>query len=317
MKKLISYILPVYNEDENIEIFYKVLTKTIERIEKIYEFELVFINDGSKDNSLKMLTQMHEKDDRVKVINFSRNFGHQIAITAGLDNCEGDAVIIMDTDLQDPPRVSLELIEKWEKGFDVVFAKRRNRKDGIFKKITAYLFYRILNKFIEFQIPLDTGDFRLVDKKVVKEFRKFRERNRFVRGLFSYLGFAQTAVLFDRDERHAGHTKYPFKKMLKFALDGITSFSVFPLKLITQFGFVVSMISFIGIVYALVLRIFFPEITVSGWTFLVIAILFLGGVQMIMLGIIGEYIGRIYSEVQGRPLYIIESIYSNKPKVKS
>jgi len=317
LKKLISYILPVYNEDENIEIFYKVLTKTIERIEKIYEFELVFINDGSKDNSLKMLTQMHEKDDRVKVINFSRNFGHQIAITAGLDNCEGDAVIIMDTDLQDPPRVSLELIEKWEKGFDVVFAKRRNRKDGIFKKITAYLFYRILNKFIEFQIPLDTGDFRLVDKKVVKEFRKFRERNRFVRGLFSYLGFAQTAVLFDRDERHAGHTKYPFKKMLKFALDGITSFSVFPLKLITQFGFVVSMISFIGIVYALVLRIFFPEITVSGWTFLVIAILFLGGVQMIMLGIIGEYIGRIYSEVQGRPLYIIESIYSNKPKVKS
>lgn len=313
-KKLISYVLPVYNEQEGLQEFYKTLSKSIKSSEGSFDFEILFINDGSKDDSPNILKELFEKDNRIKVVNFSKNFGHQMAITAGIDLANGDAVIIMDTDLQDPPEVSLKLIEKWQEGFDIVYAQREQRQDGAVKKFTAYVFYRLLDKLSEVKIPKDTGDFRLLDKKVVDELRKFRETNRYMRGLTSFLGFNQTAVLFKRDKRFAGETHYPFKKMFKLAFDGITSFSTVPLKLITQFGFYVSLLSFIGIVYALIVRIFFPEITVQGTTFAIISVLFVGGVQIIMLGILGEYIGRIYQEVQHRPLYIVSSILSKKVK---
>lgn len=311
-KKLISYVLPVYNEQEGLAEFYNALTKATDTISENYNFEYVFINDGSKDNSFSILQELFEKDSRVKVINFSKNFGHQMAITAGLDMAEGDAVIIMDTDLQDPPEASLKLVEKWQEGFEVIYAQREQRRDGAIKKLTAYMFYRILDILSEVKIPKDTGDFRLLDRKVVLEMRKFRETNRFMRGLTSYVGFKQTAVLFNRDKRFAGETHYPFRKMFKLAFDGITSFSTVPLKLITQFGFYVSFVSFLGIIYALVVRIFYPEMTVQGTTFAIISVLFMGGVQMVMLGILGEYVGRIYQEVQNRPLYIVSSVLSKK-----
>lgn len=306
-KKLISYILPVYNEQAGLEEFYSSLSSVLAK-EPNYLFELIFINDGSKDTSFQILQTLHEKDDRITVINFSKNFGHQMAITAGLDIANGDAAIIMDTDLQDPPETSIKLIEKWQEGFQVVYAQRKQRQDGTLKKLTAYMFYRILDRLSEVKIPKDTGDFRLLDHSVIIELRKFRETNRFMRGLTSYIGFSQTAILFERSKRFAGETHYPFGKMLKLAFDGITSFSTVPLKVITHFGFYVSMFSFIGIIYAVFVRIFIPEITVQGTTFTVISVLFMGGVQMIMLGILGEYIGRIYQEVQHRPLYIVSSV---------
>ena len=272
---------------------------------------MIFINDGSKDKSLEMLTEIQKKDPQVKVIDFARNFGHQIAVTAGLDYAQGNAVIIMDSDMQDPPKVSFELIKKWEEGYDVVYAQRRSRKDTFFKKLTANVFYRTLQKLADIDIPRNTGDFRLVDRKVVNEMKKFKEHNRFLRGMVSFVGFKQTAVQFDRDERHAGETGYPLKKMLKFAADGIFSFSTVPLKLISSIGYWVALLSFIGILYAIFMKLFFPGITIEGWTFIVIAILFIGGVQMIMLGVLGSYIGRIYTESQARPLYIIQKIYEN------
>jgi polyisoprenyl-phosphate glycosyltransferase len=316
MKKLISYIFPAYNEEKGLDALYDAIVPIFAEAEKTYDVEVIFINDGSKDKTLEKLIALHDKDPRIKVLNFSRNFGHQWAITAGIDYAQGDAVIIMDADLQDPPSVSLELVKKWEEGFEVVYAQRRTRKDTAFKKFTAHAFYRLLDSLANIQIPKDTGDFRLMDKKVVAELRKFREQNRFMRGLVSYIGFKQTAVLFDRSERYAGETGYPLKKMIKFAMDGITGFSAVPLKLISQFGFFISFLSFLGIAYALFMKLFFPGITVSGWTMMIISIFFIGGVQMMMLGVLGMYIGRIYSEVQNRPLYIISSIFSKDKEEK-
>lgn len=309
MKKLISYIFPIYNESGNIDLLYDVLSKTIQPHTQAYNFEIIFINDGSRDDSFEKLLALQKKDDRITVINFARNFGHQLAVTAGLDHATGDAVIIMDSDMQDPPAVSLELIDKWEDGFDVVYAQRRSRQDTFFKRATASAFYITLDKLADIKIPRNTGDFRLLDKRVVEELRKFREHNRFLRGLVSYVGFKQTAVLFDRDERHAGTTGYPLKKMIKFAGDGILSFSAFPLRLISGMGYIFSALSFVGALYALAVKLFDPHAVVSGWTFIVIAILLVGGVQLIMLGVLGSYIGRIYTESQNRPLYIIESIH--------
>jgi polyisoprenyl-phosphate glycosyltransferase len=317
MRKLISYIFPVYNEGETLDKLYSVFTEEVlNKIADKYDLEVIFINDGSKDNSIDKLVEIQEKDDRFKVINFSRNFGHQWAITAGIDFAQGDAVIIMDSDLQDPPAVSIELINKWEEGFDVVYAQRKTRKDTFFKKFTAAAFYRILDKFANIRIPKDTGDFRLMDKKVVEVMRKFREQNRFMRGLVSYVGFKQTGVQFDRSERYAGKTNYPLKKMLKLAFDGITSFSTVPLQMITQLGFWICALSFLGILYAIVVRVFFPDVTVHGTTLAIICTLFVGGIQVLMLGILGTYIGRIYSEVQDRPLYIISSIYSKRTELR-
>jgi dolichol-phosphate mannosyltransferase len=220
----------------------------------------------------------------------------------------------MDSDMQDPPKVSFELIKKWEEGYDVVYAQRRSRKDTLFKKFTANLFYRTLRKLADIDIPRNTGDFRLVDRKVVEEMKKFKEHNRFLRGMVSFIGFNQIAVPFDRDERHAGVTGYPLKKMIKFAADGIFSFSTYPLKFIRNFGFFVAGLAFLGVLYAILIKIFSPDTVVPGWTFIVISVLFVGGIQIVMLGVLGSYIGRIYTEVQNRPLYTIKDILSNQNK---
>jgi polyisoprenyl-phosphate glycosyltransferase len=309
--KLVSYIFPIYNESGNIDLLIKTISGLLPKHSE-YKYELIFINDASKDNSLELLIKYQKKDPRIHIIDFSRNFGHQIAVTAGLDYASGDAVIIMDSDMQDPPKVSFELLSKWEEGFDVVYAQRKSRKDTIFKKLTADMFYRVLQKLADIDIPRNTGDFRLMDRAVVNELKQFKEHNRFLRGMVSFVGFKQTAVLFDRDERHAGETGYPLKKMLKFAADGIFSFSSYPLTFIRNFGFFVAGLAFLGILYAICMKVFFPSITVEGWTFIVIAILFMGGVQLIMLGVLGSYIGRIYTEAQARPLYIVKKVYGKK-----
>lgn len=310
-KKLVSYIFPIYNESGNIDLLYQTMHKLLASNTQ-YNYELVFINDGSKDNSLELLLALQKKDKRITVINFARNFGHQIAVTAGLDNANGDAVIIMDSDMQDPPKVSFELIKKWEEGHEVVYAQRKSRKDTFFKKLTADIFYRTLQKLADIDIPRNTGDFRLVDRQVVDQLKLFKEHNRFLRGMVSYVGFNQVAVQFDRDERYSGETGYPLKKMLKFAADGIFSFSSYPLKFIRNVGLSIAGLAFLGIFYAIFMRIFFSEVTIEGWTFIVISVLFIGGVQLIMLGVLGSYIGRIYTETQNRPLYIIDRIYSGE-----
>lgn len=307
-KKLISYIFPIYNESGNIELLYKTMGKLLD-LHTEYAYELIFINDGSQDNSLALLKKLANKDPRINIIDFSRNFGHQLAVTAGLDCSKGDAVIIMDSDMQDPPKVSFELLEKWETGYDVVYAQRRTRKDTFFKKLTANLFYRTLQKLADIEIPRDTGDFRLLDRKVVDEMKRFKEHNRFLRGMVSFVGFKQVGVQFDRDERHAGETGYPLKRMLKFAADGIFSFSSAPLKLISKTGYSIAGLAFLGIIYALCMKLFAPSVTIEGWTFIVISILLIGGLQLIMLGVLGGYIGRIYTESQNRPLYMIREVY--------
>ncbi|HYG83250.1 MAG TPA: glycosyltransferase family 2 protein [Verrucomicrobiae bacterium] len=306
--KLISYVFPIYNESENIDVLYDTMAKLLKKHTK-YRYELIFINDGSRDDSLEKLLALHKKDKRVSVIEFSRNFGHQIAVSAGIDHARGDAIIIMDSDMQDPPHVSFELIEKWEEGYEVVYAQRRTRKDTLFKRLTANVFYRTLHRLADIEIPRNTGDFRLIDRKVAEELKKFKEHHRFLRGMVSFVGFKQTAVQFDRDARHAGETGYPLKKMLKFAADGIFSFSTAPLKLISRLGYTIALLSFIGAVYALIMKFFFPQVTVEGWTFIVISVLFIGGVQLIMLGVLGSYIGRIYTEARHRPLYMTRQVY--------
>lgn len=306
--KQIDYIFPIYNESGNIARLYQEMRAVLAQRPDL-AYRLIFVNDGSKDDSLLLLRDLQKQDKRVTVIDFSRNFGHQMAVTAGLDHSDGAAAIIMDSDLQDPPAVSLELIAKWEEGYEVVYAQRRSRQDGLFKKLSADLFYRLLQRLADIDIPRNTGDFRLIDRQVVEEMQKFREHNRFLRGMVSYVGFRQIAVPFDRQERHAGETGYPLHKMLKFAADGIFSFSSYPLRLIRNSGLLIAGLSLAGIGYALVMRVFFPQITVSGWTLMIIVILFMGGAQMVTLGIVGDYIGRIYTESQQRPLYIIKRIY--------
>lgn len=307
--KLISFVIPCYNEEESLPVLYTELSQILEEIEKNYKTEVILVNDGSIDKTSEILTYIHNEDNRFKVINFSRNFGQQMALTAGLDYSKGDAVVIMDADLQDPPRVTLEMIRKWEEGYEVVYGQRKQRdEDTFFKRLTAYAFYRILDKLADIKIPIDTGDFRLMDRKVVDSVKKFHERNRYFRGIVSYVGFRQTAVLFDRPKSVRSVTHYTFRKMLNLALDAITSFSTVPLKLITSLGFFVSFLSFLGILYAFYSKFFRPEATVGGWTFTVISIFFISGVQMIMLGILGTYVGRIYNEVKGRPLYIVSSV---------
>ncbi|MBA2948974.1 glycosyltransferase family 2 protein [Streptomyces himalayensis] len=312
-RPLISYVLPVYNEQDGITAFHTELTAALAQRPEL-DYELVYVNDGSADGSLGILKDLAKNDERVRVVDFARNFGHQIAITAGLDIAEGDAVIVMDTDLQDPPRVSLELVDAWREGAEIVHARRRTRQDSAFKRATASLYYRVLRSCAEVDIPLDTGDFRLIDRRVADELRRYRERSRFVRGIIASMGFTQTEVKFDRDERFAGETKYPLKKMAKLAIDGVTSFSTVPLKMITRLGFLVLALSLLGILYALGMKFFRPDITVSGWTMLMCVVLFLGGTQMLSLGVLGTYVGRIYSEAQGRPLYLVREVTGGRPQ---
>ncbi|MBP2340119.1 dolichol-phosphate mannosyltransferase [Saccharothrix coeruleofusca] len=305
-RRKITYIFPIYNEQDNIDLLHKTIDEVTTPLQARYDLEFIYVNDGSRDASLDKLLELRERDQRATVISLSRNFGHQIAVTAGLDAAsDADAVIIMDADMQDPPRVSLELIERWEQGVDVVYAQRRTRKDTLFKKVTANAFYRTLEKLSSIDIPRNTGDFRLLDRKVVAELAKYREQHRFLRGLVSYVGFRQEAVQFDRDARHAGETGYPLRKMLKFAADGMLGFSVTPLRLISRMGYAISLLSFLGVLYVLGVRLFSPESAVPGWAFVTVAMFLLGGIQLIMLGVLGSYIGRTYVEVQRRPLYAV------------
>ncbi len=272
-------------------------------------WELVCINDGSQDRSLALLIELHEQDSRVKVIDFSRNFGHQVAITAGTDFAEGDAVIVMDADLQDPPEVVLQMIEQWRAGYEVVYAMRAKREgETIFKLWTAKLFYRLLRSITDVEIPLDTGDFRLMDRRVVQAMRQLREKHRFMRGLSSWVGFRQIGVEYERAERYAGETHYPLQKMVRLAMTAITGFSYLPLQLATYLGFGLALVSLVGILLTVVLRLSGNNFFLGQATTLV-SVLFLGGIQLIVLGIIGEYLGRIYDEVKGRPLYIVSHAY--------
>lgn len=305
MAKFISVIVPLYNEELVINEMYTRLTRVL--MENSLDYEILLVNDGSTDRTLKMARDICDKDRRVRLISFSRNFGHQIAITAGFDKASGDVVVTIDADLQDPPEVIVHMIEKWREGYQVVYGVRKKREgESYFKLFTAAMFYRIHRKMTHANMPIDTGDFRLMDRNVVEQLRKMRERGRFVRGMVNWVGFRQCKIEYVREERFAGETKYPFKKMLILALDGIFSFSQIPLKLSSALGFLCSGLSFVMILYGLIIKYFFPERAISGWASLFIACLFLGGVQLICLGILGEYLGRIYEETKGRPLYIID-----------
>ena len=301
--RTVAYVLPVYNEQDNIGVFHAALIEaTAQRHD--YAFEFVYIDDGSRDDSLAQLLKLRAEDDRVTVLSFSRNFGHQIAVTAGLDACtSAAAVIVMDTDLQDPPHVSLEMIDLWEGGVDVVFAQRRSRRDSTFKRATAYGFYWVLDRMASIEIPRNVGDFRLMDQKVVQEVSRYREHDRFLRGIVAHVGFRQEALLFDRDERHAGESGYPLRKMISFAASGIVGFSTAPLRWISRLGFVISALSVLLAVYVAAVRIFSPEQSVPGWAFLGVGMFLLSGLQLIMMGVIGSYLGRVYVESQDRPLY--------------
>ncbi len=299
----LSVVAPVFNEEAILHELYKRLSAVLD--DAGLDWELVLINDGSRDRSPEIMRELHAADQRVKVINFARNFGHQVAITAGADYASGEAVVIIDADLQDPPEVILDLLAKWREGYEVVYAVRSERKgETFFKEFTAKAFYRIIYKITDINIPMDTGDFRLMDRKVVEALRTMREKHRFMRGMSVWVGFKQTGVHYVRAERYAGVTKYPLKKMLKFALDGITSFSYFPLQLATYIGFIAAGLAVLGILATIILRLTGSHAFYGQATTLV-AVLFLGGVQLISLGIIGEYLGRIYDEVKGRPLYIV------------
>lgn len=303
MKKY-SIIVPLYNEELVIEETYKRLTKVMSTTEE--EYEIIFVNDGSRDKTYELAKKLVETDPNVCLINFSRNFGHQIAISAGMDNARGQAIVVIDADLQDPPEVILEMIQKWKQGYDVVYGKRSIREgETAFKKVTAKLFYRFLSALTSIDIPNDTGDFRLIDRKVCDAMKNIKEKNRYIRGLISWLGFKQTDVTYVRKERFAGTTKYPFKKMLRFSLDAITSFSDKPLKLAGYMGYTLSFASFVYLLYVVIRKLVVNDFN-SGWASSVAISLFFNGIILIVLGIMGEYIGRIYDECKNRPLYVIE-----------
>jgi len=298
-----SVVAPVFNEIDCLDEFYKVVFEVMSSTNE--PWELILVDDGSIDGSTEKIRQLAENDEHVRPVIFARNFGHQIAVTAGLDYSRGDAVIIIDADLQDPPEVMLELIAKWKEGYEVVYAVRRKREgESWFKLFTASLFYRIIYRITDVKIPLDAGDFRLLDRKIVDIMGQMRERHRFLRGMTAWIGFRQIGVEYDRKERFAGTTKYSFRKMLKLALNAITSFSYFPLQLAAYLGFISTGISIIAILVVIYLWLTQKDLLL-GQAATLIAVLFLGGVQLITLGILGEYIGRIYDEAKGRPLYIV------------
>lgn len=301
----LSVVVPLYNEEMVIDVMYTRLTQVLEGAK--LDYEIILVNDGSADRTLSMAKDICRHDKRVKLISFSRNFGHQIAITAGMDRASGQAVVLIDADLQDPPEVILEMLARWQKGFQVVYGVRKKREgESFFKLVTAKMFYRVLRRLTSISIPVDTGDFRLMDRRVIEQLKKMRERDRFVRGMVSWVGFRQGQVEYVREKRYAGETKYPIKKMLKFATDGILSFSQVPLKLSSAFGILSAGLSFIFMIYGFLMRVFFPAQVVPGWSSLFVAILFIGGIQMVCIGILGEYLGRIHEEIKGRPIYISE-----------
>lgn len=305
MKK-ISVIIPMYYEEEVAEECYKRMTSVLQNIEN-YDYEIICINDGSRDKTLSILENLAIRDKRLKVLSFSRNFGHQCAVTAGLKYVTGDAIVIIDADLQDPPELIPEMLKLWEVGNDVIYGKRKTRDgESVFKLFTAKIFYKTLNALSDVEIPKDTGDFRLVDRKVVDTINSLPEHNKFLRGLFSWVGYKQIPFQYERKERFAGKTKYPLKKMLKLASDGIISFSTKPLKIVGGLGILSIVISFILLIYALISYIFKLNNLSAGWTSLMLGITFFAGVQLLSLWIMSEYIARIYDESKNRPQYIIE-----------
>jgi polyisoprenyl-phosphate glycosyltransferase len=299
----LSLILPIYNEEEVIPELHKRLQEFLSRLG--LDAEVLFVNDGSGDRSMELLRSLAAEEPRYRILSFARNFGHQTAITAGVDYARGEAVVLMDADLQDPPEVVLEMVAKWREGFDVVYGRRRKRAGETWLKlVTARWFYRIFAAMIPIEVPLDTGDFRLMSRRVVVALRALRETHRFVRGIVAWLGFKQVELSYDRPARFAGETKFPMRKMLRFALDGITSFSVVPLRFSTYLGVLTSTASFGVIAWAL-LEKYVLHTTVPGWTAIVVIIAIFASVQLLMIGILGEYVGRIYEEVKRRPLYIV------------
>ncbi len=303
----LSIVVPIYNEEEVIPEFYRRITDVMQQVGVTWE--LICVNDGSRDRSEELLLALHETDPRIKLVNFSRNFGQMIALTAGLDYADGDAVVVIDVDLQDPPELIAEMLEKWREGHEVVYAVRADRAgESPFKLWTANLFYRLLRRITDVDIPVDTGEFRLMDRRAVLTMRRLREHHRFMRGLSSWVGYRQTGVRYNRSERFAGDTKYPLGRMLRLTMDAITSFSYLPLRLGTYMGFTLAIVSLVGIAITIGLRLsgnnaFYGQATT------LVAVLFLGGIQLIFLGILGEYLGRIYDEVKGRPLYIVSRAY--------
>ena len=301
--KLISVIVPCFNEEEVLPTTHSRLVKVMEALE--FAFEIIYVDDGSRDGTREILKQLQVSDERVRVLRLSRNFGHQIAATAGLDAADGDAAVLIDADLQDPPEVIAEMVARWKEGYDVAYGQRSAREgETAFKLWTAKLFYRLFNRLSDTEVPLDTGDFRLMDRKVVEAIRQMREHDRFLRGIVSWMGFRQIAVPYRRAARAAGQSKYPLLKMVRFALDAIVSFSAVPLRLVLTMGLVGFGAAIVGMIWAIVAPLF-VGVWISGWALLLIAVLFLSSVQLVCLGVIGEYVGRIYREAKRRPLYLL------------
>jgi dolichol-phosphate mannosyltransferase len=299
-----SIVAPIYNEEGNIQTLYDRIRGVMDSTGE--SWELVTVNDGSRDRSLELLEALAAKDPRIKIVNFARNFGHQIAVTAGLDYASGEAVVIIDADLQDPPEMILEMIERWKAGYHVVYAVREERKgEGWFKLLTAKIFYRLIYRITDVDIPLDTGDFRLMDEKVVKVLRQMREHNRFIRGMTSWVGFKQTGISYVREARHWGETKYPFKKMVRFAMDAVTGFSYFPLQIMIYFSFVLGILAVLAIPIIGVLRLILGFDFLGGQVTTIILMLIIGAFQLFFLFILGQYVARIYDEARGRPLYVV------------
>ncbi len=310
-RPVLSVVVPLYNEQGNVAPLLQRIGGVTERLRDAFDFEIVLVNDGSTDDTLAAIRDEMRRRRHVVLVNLSRNFGHQLAATAGIEIARGDAVVLMDGDLQDPPELVDAFVRKWREGYDVVYAVRRSRRgESPFKVATARAFYRIIKRMTKVAIPLDTGDFRLMSRRVVEALRRSPERHRFLRGMVSWVGFNQIAIEYDRDVRHTGTTKYPLPKMIRFAMDGITSFSDIPLRFASYFGFTVSAVAFVYALIVIAFKLFSlkPPGYTPGWASTIVAVLFLGGVQLMSLGILGEYLGRVYDEVKGRPLYLISDI---------
>jgi dolichol-phosphate mannosyltransferase len=307
--KLLSIVIPCFNEEEVIETSFLKIKQTIKKMD--IRVEYIFIDDGSTDNTRNILKKLSLINNEIKIICFSRNFGHQIAVSAGIEKSKGNALVLIDADLQDPPELIQSMIFEWKAGYDVVYGIRTARKsESYFKKTSSKLFYRVLNYLSDISIPNDSGDFRLIDLKVINAIKNMPEHDRFIRGMISWVGFKQKGIYFERDARFAGETKYPLVKMISFALTGIISFSTKPLKLATLIGFILSILAILGIIYVIFLR-FFTDSWVNGWSAIMVSILLIGGIQLICLGLLGEYISRIFNEVKKRPLYVIDEFIDN------
>src|SRR3989339_219864 len=307
--KILSIVIPCYNEEKNVKPLYDEISLATKRLDT-YKLEIIFVNDGSRDNTAGEIKKLADTDHRIVGLILSRNFGHQPASTAGIDYTTGDAVILIDADLQDPPSAIVNMVKKWETGFDVVYGVRNSRKgESFLKKLTAKIFYRLIHFASNTNIPVDTGDFRLISRRVVEALKQMPERSRFIRGMVSWTGFNQTSIYYDRNPRYAGETNYTYRKMFRFAIDAITSFSSAPLVMATWVGIFISFFSFMFIAKLLFQKLTNTAYVVSGWTSMIVVTLFLGGVQLFFLGVIGEYLARMFTEVKQRPIYLIQDIY--------